>query len=233
MVAWRTARSLDTLLAQFNQAHPDRSKASDGSIGDAAHASRSSDHNPWVDIPGEGANAVTARDFTHDPQHGMDIGSIADQLQRCRDTRIKYVICNGQIMSGAGGPSPWVWRNYKGSNPHRKHLHLSVVSNAGGFDDARLWGLGMFAGQGTVPPAPAATMPAGVRMLWLTRPNMRGADVRRLQEVLNRDYPLYAKLKVDEIFGRATDRVVREFQRRSGLTPDGKVGPVTRARLRL
>ena len=44
-MAWRVARSLDVLLGQLNALAPERSKASDGSIGDAAHASRSSDHN--------------------------------------------------------------------------------------------------------------------------------------------------------------------------------------------
>ena len=38
--AWRIAKSLDTLLAQLNALAPHRSKLSDGSIGDAAHATR-------------------------------------------------------------------------------------------------------------------------------------------------------------------------------------------------
>jgi hypothetical protein len=46
-MAWRVARSLEVLLGQFNAACPGRSKASDGSIGDAAHATRDSDHKPW------------------------------------------------------------------------------------------------------------------------------------------------------------------------------------------
>ncbi len=74
-MAWRTAKSLDVLLDEINRAAPKRSKASDGSIGDAAHATRSSDHNPWVRWLGTGI--VTARDFTHDPAGGLDCNKLA------------------------------------------------------------------------------------------------------------------------------------------------------------
>jgi hypothetical protein len=67
-MAWRPAKSLIQLRDQINQIAPNRSKASDGTIGDAAHASRASDHNPWVR---EGdAGVVTAIDITHDPDDG-------------------------------------------------------------------------------------------------------------------------------------------------------------------
>ena len=48
MVEWRMAKSLDALLAKVNALSPNRNKTSDGGIGDAEHASRGSDHNPWV-----------------------------------------------------------------------------------------------------------------------------------------------------------------------------------------
>lgn len=47
-MTWRLARGLEHLRAQVNTKWSNRSKDSDGSIGDEAHASRSSDHNPWV-----------------------------------------------------------------------------------------------------------------------------------------------------------------------------------------
>ena len=37
-VSWYVARSLDQLLAEINASAPHRSKASDGSIGDASHS---------------------------------------------------------------------------------------------------------------------------------------------------------------------------------------------------
>lgn len=134
-MSWRVARSLLTLRDQIDEAFPDRDKASDGTIGDADHRTRDSDHNPWC-----GDDVVTALDITHDPEHGVDIDQLTDELQASRDTRIKYVIANGLIMSGNPGPSPWVWRDYDGSNEHTRHFHLSVICGAG-MDDTRPWQL--------------------------------------------------------------------------------------------
>lgn len=126
-MTWKVAGSLEQLRVQLDQIAPRRSRASDGSIGDAAHATRDSDHNPWLVIGGQAY--VSARDFTHDPAGGLDCARLADALQRGRDPRVKYVIWNRQIMAGAEGPSPWRWRPYSGKNPHTHHLHLSVVAD--------------------------------------------------------------------------------------------------------
>lgn len=139
-MAWRVATSLDVLLRQLNTLAPKRSKLSDGGIGNAEHASRSSDHNPWVQLGGVGI--VSARDFTHDPANGLDCEALYQALVKSRDKRIKYVIWNRTITSGAAGPSPWVRRPYDGINAHTKHLHLSVVSTAALFDNAAPWNLG-------------------------------------------------------------------------------------------
>lgn len=141
-MAWRVARSLEKLRDQIDAASPNRNKASDGTIGDADHQNRESDHNPWC-----GPGVVTAIDITHDPAKGVDIDKLTDDLQRSRDPRIKYVIANRLIMSGAGGPSPWVWRAYYGSNPHTAHFHLSVNCNASK-DDTRRWELPSLRGIG-------------------------------------------------------------------------------------
>jgi hypothetical protein len=130
-MAWRVAVSLDVLLAQVNAYAPRRSKASDGSIGDAEHATRDSDHNPWY-----GPGIVTARDFTHDPAGGLDCQWLADQLVASRDPRIKYVIWNRRIIEQGG----WQWTGYSGPNPHTAHLHLSVTPN-GSCDDPRPWAI--------------------------------------------------------------------------------------------
>jgi hypothetical protein len=122
---WRMALSLDKLLAEINSFAPKRSKASDGGIGDAAHASRNSDHNPWHVVDGVGV--VTARDFTHDPAGGLDCDVLADKLIRSADPRIKYIIWNRRIVSGTGQKqAAWKWRRYTGKNGHTKHLHISV-----------------------------------------------------------------------------------------------------------
>lgn len=141
-MAWRVARSLEKLRDQIDAAAPRRNKASDGTIGDADHQNRESDHNPWC-----GPGVVTAIDITHDPAKGVDIDKLTDDLQRSRDSRIKYVIANNMIMSGSSGPSPWVWRSYSGSNPHTRHFHLSVNCNASK-DNTRPWELPSLRGIG-------------------------------------------------------------------------------------
>jgi peptidoglycan hydrolase-like protein with peptidoglycan-binding domain len=52
-----------------------------------------------------------------------------------------------------------------------------------------------------------------------------GPDVRQLQEQLSR-LGFYAG-KLDADFGGQTDLAVKDFQRRLGLVPDGKIGPIT------
>lgn len=138
---WRVAKSLAALRSQVNAKYPGRSKASDGTIGDPAHQSRASDHNPWIVDGGEGV--VTALDITHDPAHGCDSGRIAETLRTSRDPRIKYIISNARIASSSAKPgaAAWAWRPYTGSNPHRKHCHISVQSDKARYDSTAPWTL--------------------------------------------------------------------------------------------
>lgn len=138
---WRVANSLKVLLRQVDHAFPNRSRKSDGTIGDAAHASRNSDHNPHI-VDGE-FGVVTAVDITHDPASGCHAGHIADTLHGSRDPRIKYIIWKRRIAnaSGIGGAAPWAWRAYTGSNPHDKHCHISVQKSKEFYDNERLWSL--------------------------------------------------------------------------------------------
>jgi hypothetical protein len=139
---WRVARSITTLFDQFNRRYPDRSHASDGTIGDARHGT-DSDHYPWYPPPGGGI--VTAGDFTHDPAHGMDINRLTDELVATRDPRIKYVIANSLILDTRPQFNPWRWMPYHGSNPHNHHFHLSVMDSSL-CDDPRPWTLASFGG---------------------------------------------------------------------------------------
>jgi len=122
-MAWRLAKSLETLRTEVNAKWPNRSKHSDGTIGDESHQTRDSDHNPWVE---DGAvRVVTAMDITHDPAHGLDSEQLAECLRRSKDRRIKYIISNRKIASSE--QSPWEWRPYKGA-------HSTVKCNTRIFD---------------------------------------------------------------------------------------------------
>lgn len=117
-MAWRLARSLQTLLGQVNTMAPNRSTASDGTIGDPAHAARASRHNP------NRFDVVTALDITHDPGDNCHIHEIADHIRRHPHPQLAYIISNRRIASGSS--APWTWRAYHGSNPHSLHAHFAV-----------------------------------------------------------------------------------------------------------
>ena len=134
---WRVAKALLQLRRQVDALFPTRSRKSDGTIGDAAHQSRGSDHNPWVQAGGMGV--VTGMDITHDPASGCSGERIAETLRAGRDARIKYIIWNRRICSAT--VSPWQWRPYAGSNPHDHHVHLSVVAEAGQYDAEASWAI--------------------------------------------------------------------------------------------
>lgn len=134
-MAWYIAKSLEILRAQLNARAPNRSTASDGGIGDAAHSARLSDHNPTA------SGQVCARDFTNDPAGGCGGQWLADTLVAGRDPRIKYIIFNHRILDTRPGQNPWRWMPYSGTNAHEHHVHVSVFAGALG-DDTRPWNLG-------------------------------------------------------------------------------------------
>ena len=131
---WKLAPCLVALIKECDRLYPSRSIASDGSIGDPAHASRASDHNPsdgWV----------CAVDITDDKAHGCDADHLAQHLVASRDPRVKYVIWNRTIVKSyaSGGHPAWTPYPYTGTNAHDKHTHISVHNTAGSRDDLRPW----------------------------------------------------------------------------------------------
>jgi|GEM_PF-5976374 len=140
---WRVARSLQVLLSQVNRIAPHRSHKYDGSIGDAAHQSRESDHNPHVADPtGEAKGVVTALDITHDPARGCDCRRLVSRIVAFRDPRVKYLIFNGKIWRSyvtKRSPAAWKPQEYTGENQHVHHLHVSVVGEPELFDSPLPW----------------------------------------------------------------------------------------------
>jgi hypothetical protein len=136
-MSWRLAKSLETLRSQINAKYPNRSKVSDGAIGDAAHAASASDHNPNRN------GVVCAIDITHDPAHGFDAGKFAEHIRTHRHPNLRYVIFNKRI---AGWWTDWQWQPSVG---HTQHVHVSVGTLGVGdgqtynrYDNTTAWDLG-------------------------------------------------------------------------------------------
>lgn len=214
-MSWRLAKSLETLRAQVNAKWPQRSRDSDGSIGDEHHASRSSDHNPWVKDGTVGV--VTAIDITHDPKGGFDSYAFADMLVRNRDPRIKYLISNRRIAAGSSGPDAWKWRHYGGKNPHDHHCHISCKSGQLLYDATELWQI-----DGIAVPTPTV-IAAHVPTKKTVRKGDRGDEVRQLQAALH--------VFIDGDFGVLTEQSLKIFQNKHDLKPDGICGPQSWAAL--
>lgn len=207
MANFSVAPALLQLRAQLNDLAPRRNRRSDGTVGDAAHRSRKSDHNPWFK-----GSVVTAMDITHDPVNGMSGDTLASTLANVRDPRVKYIIWNRRIFSKRSGR--WAWRSYNGPNPHTSHVHLSIQPNAS-YASKAAWDLSAIANE--------------------LRLGRRSPAVKALQEQLHTliaakvmEIP---QIDADGDFGPATEAAVRQFQRQSRLAIDGFAGRGTLAAL--
>lgn len=207
-MTWRLAHALETLRSQVNAKWPNRSKDSDGSIGDEGHSARTSDHNP------DDHGVVRAIDITHDPKGGFDSYAFADMLLKNQDRRMKYVISNRRIGSGPAGQSPGQWRKYTGTNPHDHHCHISAVPDARG-DDTSAWDIGGY----QIGPAVEPYVPPPKPL----RKGSNGDDVRKLQAALH--------IFIDGDFGALTETALKTYQKEHGLVADGICGPMTLASL--
>jgi hypothetical protein len=130
---WRLAESLKQLRKQVNTAYPARDTSSDGSIGDQAHSSRASDHNPSNGV----VNAVDIDRDLNTP--GVTMQQVVNAICESRDPRVKYIIFNKKIT--VQNSDLQKWKKYTGSNPHDKHAHISVFNVKSLFDDASPWAL--------------------------------------------------------------------------------------------
>jgi hypothetical protein len=245
MSNWRLAKSLEKLRDQVNAAHPGRSKRSDGTIGDQAHATTKSEHNP------DANGVVRALDLTDDPGRGFSAEWLAEVLRASRDPRILYIISNRRIASSypAHGHKPWVWRPYDGVNAHKSHVHISVVEGKTA-DSVKAWTIdtGKTAGEGGKP-APTPPKAGGVKPTTPPRfPLPRGwyfgpvsgpvYSVSGQRQRLATGKPGHRGLKAwqermadrgwtitaDGLYGDQTHDVAAAFQAEKGLTVDGLIG---------
>jgi hypothetical protein len=137
MATWSLVPSLVSLRNEFNELSPTRDKASDGSIGDTAHAASKSDHNPAPD------GQVHAIDVDVDLRlPGWSMGKAVEVIvlrhRSGRDDRLQNVIYNRRIWSRSWG---WTARAYTGPNPHDHHAHFGARYTTAQENDTRPWGL--------------------------------------------------------------------------------------------
>jgi hypothetical protein len=120
-LAKRATPAAIAALRQATAHFPKRKKASDGLLPSAAHVHQNpnSDHNSGFAV-----------DITHDPVRGVDCAFAFIKLQS--DPRVKYLIFKGKIWSIKNGN-----KDYTGSNPHNKHLHISIKEECG--NDTSPW----------------------------------------------------------------------------------------------
>jgi hypothetical protein len=130
-MSWKLCKAGQQLRQQIDDSYPDRDRASDGTIGDARHSSRTSDHNP--DAKGIVRAIDIDRDLSGKKKPDL-MPYLADQIRHAAksDKRIAYIIFAGKIASPRMG---WRWRKYSGINPHNSHCHISFTKQ-GDSDDS-------------------------------------------------------------------------------------------------
>lgn len=134
MADWILVPCLVQLRSEFNAIGPKRDRASDGSIGDAAHEDSQSDHNrdETGNVPIRDADKIQEVHAIDVDKDGPWLDGITMEkavqfiLARCRsgaEKRLRYIIFNRRIWSASNG---WRQKAYTGANPHDKHAHFSA-----------------------------------------------------------------------------------------------------------
>ena len=119
MKAWLSKAAVQ-MREQIDDSFADRSRKSDGWIGNEKHQNTKSDHNP---LPDTGEVCAIDVDAKLCDQPEMSI-YLAEQIRVAAktDKRISYIIHVGKIASAK---SFWRFVKYRGVNPHTRHIHIS------------------------------------------------------------------------------------------------------------
>lgn len=148
MPAWILVPCLGQLRTELNVIAPNRDKTSDGTIGDVAHQTRTSDHNddeigkvPIRDA--DSKHEVHAYDADADLREPgltmlMVVLFIVDRCRKGLEKRLRYIIFNKWIWEASNG---WRRRDYHGDNPHTQHAHFSASYETKLEADTRPWRL--------------------------------------------------------------------------------------------
>lgn len=125
-MSYSIAPAATAALRQASALWPKRSRAGDGLIGDAAHRSRRSWHNPSDRHGNPTPNGVVlAFDLTHDPANGCDAHALVRAAVARGDRRVSEAISRGRIWTRARASEGW--RPYGGANAHDHHAHVTVA----------------------------------------------------------------------------------------------------------
>jgi hypothetical protein len=242
MATWKLAPALGQLRKQINAAWPKRDKSLDGTIGDAAHAARKSEHNPNRDPKDDVPDGyVTAMDIDKD---GIPANEIVKML--IADSRVWYVIHKGTIWSRTYG---FKARKYTGANAHNGHIHVSLVQSKAACNSTKAFKL-----PGVAVPKPVQDLGEKVSKLPEDKPKAQkeipfpGVKNFRVNEKSNwvtvldewlillgyTKHKAGVKYTAGPTFTSYTKANVRDFQRAQGWTgvgADGIPGPLTWERM--
>lgn len=118
-MSWRVSPILVPAIAEVKARHPGMTVFT---IGDPAHQSRESDHNPdeWGFVCA--ADGMIGPHFT--PADAEEMFDRVTAMIRGGDRRPAFMIYNRRIVSST--VQSGVVRAYTGSDPHTGHVHLSV-----------------------------------------------------------------------------------------------------------
>lgn len=184
---------------------PNRPRVNDGWIGDEAHQARRSDHNP------NSRDTVDAIDVdaTQPPAPKTPIHVPTVIASMIMHPSTHYIIHKRRIMDADDNFHPHI---YNGSNPHNTHIHHSIRQTATAENSLIVYKF------------------IKKPMSWgLLKLGTRGNQVKELEAYL---IGWGYIVSVTGIFGPKDEAAVKAFQKRMGITVDGKVGPETRWKLR-
>lgn len=142
-MVWYKAGWIPAFFTALDKIAPNRDRASDGTIGDMAHATGTSGHNP-DDTPGVTAERqdsddrpeVRAADASSNLRCPITMQQVVDAILAYPPdrNRLIYIIFNGYIWSASNG---WMRATYTGSDKHHTHVHAS--GNPAADADTRPW----------------------------------------------------------------------------------------------
>lgn len=222
---WQLAPSLVDLIDEVDARWPNRKKSLDGSIGDQAHAARSSEHNPDRDSDPMPRGLVSALDITKDSAAQME------ELRRdlIADPRTWYVIHDGKIWSRTYG---FRERAYNGASPHTGHMHVSLMQTSAG---ARRGSWDIVKAQTPKPtpkpdPKPVTPVVHLANMIAAAKkdakagwPGKANAEAKVVEEALG-ERGFLADQYVDGLFGTKSVEAYAAFQRSLGFRGDDADG---------